>query len=576
MSLVLFSLSAFLAVRSGAQTEEQVRAILCLTGAESMESLDEREVEKYSNLLSRPLEINLMPQSKLVSSGLLTPFQAASLSDYKVSNGDVLSFSELEAVDGFSKEYVEALRPFISLKSTKKPGEAASSKIAQDAVLKGSVRNGTFCEGIKYKIVFKEYAEASVAARNTYSERKPSYTLNVSFHGRRMPYNIFIGDYNARFGQGLCLWSGFSLSGFSGAESFCRRPTGLSPSWSYSSEGLHRGVAGNISLGRLVVSGMASFAGLRKHMELGKGKISFFPALNIVWLGRNGQVGITGTSKKASVDFRWTKRGSDIFGEAAYDFLNGCFAGVAGAVFNLEKDWKLSSAARYYPADFEDEYTGGTRSWSKTSNEYAVTLGIERRGFILTADVARKADDDKMQSKFLLKLPVQLFRNMVLSARASERLRPYDKLRYRTDARLDIDYASSGISSRYGISDGAAWIARLRLEGLLCRSLGSLAYLEGGRKTDVFATYLRGTIFRIDNWDDRIYSYERDAPGNFSVPAYYGRGVSLAWTGGARMRLCGRSWRSMKLYAKAATVLYFKSLKKKDRYEFKLQAVFDL
>ena len=33
--------------------------------------------------------------------------------------------------------------------------------------------------------------------------------------------------------------------------------------------------------------------------------------------------------------------------------------------------------------------------------------------------------------------------------------------------------------------------------------------------------------YMVDNWDDRIYVYERDAPANFNVPAYYGRGL---WT----------------------------------------------
>jgi hypothetical protein len=575
--LALFILSALLAVMSEAQTDEQVRAILYLSGAESMESLDEKELERYSNLLSRPLEINIEPQSKLVSSGLLTPFQAASLSDYKASNGDILSFTELSSIVGFSEEYVAALRPFLSLRSMRMPGEAGTPpKIAQDAIMKGGVRDGTYSSGFKYKIEYKECLEASAAMRNTYSQRDPSYTFNVALHGKRHSSSLIVGDFSARYGQGLCVWSGFSLSGFSGASSFMRRPTGLSPSWSYSQEGSHRGVAGSIYLGRFAVSALASFIGLRKRMESGRGDIDVMPALNVTWLGRNGQAGITGTDRKASVDFRWTAKGSDIFGECAYDIRHGSLAGVAGIIFNFENDWKLSAAARYYPSDFDDEYTGGIRSWSRTSNEIAFSAGVERRGFFFAADLARKADAGKAQSKLMVKLPLQIYRNMVLSVKASERLRTYDDLHYRTDVRLDLDYSSSGISSAYGISDGSAWTARFRAEGLLCKSLGALAYLEGGRKTDFFSIYLRGTIFRIDNWDDRIYSYERDAPGNFSVPAYYGRGFSVVWTGGCKIRLHERPWRSMKIYAKALLVRHFRSSVHKNHAEFKIQLVFDL
>ena len=38
----------------------------------------------------------------------------------------------------------------------------------------------------------------------------------------------------------------------------------------------------------------------------------------------------------------------------------------------------------------------------------------------------------------------------------------------------------------------------------------------------------------MDKWPDRIYVYERDAPGNFNVPAYYGKGWSLSFAGSLR------------------------------------------
>ena len=50
------------------------------------------------------------------------------------------------------------------------------------------------------------------------------------------------------------------------------------------------------------------------------------------------------------------------------------------------------------------------------------------------------------------------------------------------------------------------------------------------------AVYLRGTLFFIDEWDDRIYAYERDAPGSFNVPAYYGRGYSLSLVARQKIR----------------------------------------
>ena len=53
---------------------------------------------------------------------------------------------------------------------------------------------------------------------------------------------------------------------------------------------------------------------------------------------------------------------------------------------------------------------------------------------------------------------------------------------------------------------------------------GFLGYMEGGYRRDKFSTYLKVGIYLIENWEDRIYSYERNGPGNFSVPAFHGKG----------------------------------------------------
>ena len=67
-------------------------------------------------------------------------------------------------------------------------------------------------------------------------------------------------------------------------------------------------------------------------------------------------------------------------------------------------------------------------------------------------------------------------------------------------------------------------------------------YVETGWKTPSdtarvqVSAFLRATFFRVDNWDDRIYCYERDLPGSFSVPALYGRGHSVSAIIGVKTR----------------------------------------
>ena len=82
--------------------------------------------------------------------------------------------------------------------------------------------------------------------------------------------------------------------------------------------------------------------------------------------------------------------------------------------------------------------------------------------------------------------------------------------------------------------------------------------------------YLRCGIFKADDWADRIYVYERDAPGSFNVPAYYGRGI---WTSGyVSWRFAG--WGS--LYVRSSYVSYpmMREKKKPGKAELKLMLRF--
>lgn len=577
-----------------AQSDERMKAILYLCGADSEEELDGQEVERFAMLASRPLEINLASRSRMVSSGLMSQYQVASLMDYRSRDGDVLSVSELAAVDGFGEEYANALKPFISFASKALPGqtESGSKRLTHEALARSAVKGEAFNYGAKYRMNYGGTFEFSSAARTKYSDKDqfpPSaWSMNMTYYGKRRLGKVIIGDFNARFGQGLTLWSGMSMSGLSTSSSFSRRPSGLSPSWSWSGIGSHRGVAADLTAGRMVFSTFVSLPGLRSWCESGKpAEISLMTGANVTRYSRNGQFSITGycltgpmnmsaepQGGKLSGDFRYSWRGVDYFGELAWDFAGESPGAVLGVVFPLGGDWKLSSAVHSYSSDFCSDYSGGMRSWTKTSDEHGVAIGLEKPGAFLTADLAVKdGDRSKRQVRVLFKLPLQLTGTSVLSIRITERFRPYEEiLKYRTGARCDLDWSSSGLSARYGPADKPAWKIRGRIEGLLCRSLAGLTYLEGGRKTDRFSAYLRGTIFIADTWDDRIYSYERDAPGNFTVPAYYGRGWSLSAVAGCKFRF--GEGKALKLYFRASAVAYsFMKEPKPSVTEAKIQAV---
>ena len=577
-----------------AQDTDRIDAVLRITGASSEEDLDEQEVERYMRFLSHPLEINSASRSRLLSSGLLTRYQVASLEEYRSVYGDVLSFSELSLVDGFGEEITRALRPFLSLSSHALPGASSSDtmRTRQDYLARIAYKSGDSNYGIKYRLEAGGRVDFSFAARNSYQDKllslPSSWSANITFHSRKRVSKVVLGDYNLRLGQGLSLWSGLSLSGLSSSSSFSRKPTGLSSSWSWSNAGGHRGVAADYQLGRFYFVSFLSSPGLRQLMEKSsKGPPGLMSGASVGWFGRNGQASFCawGSSErggtlgkgKVSGDLRWNFSGVDIFAESAFDLKGKSLAAVAGVSARIGEDWRLSSVARLYPASFDGSFSGGVRSWSKTSDERGVAVGLERFGASLTVDLASKMSDfSKRQCKVFMKIPFQVGDEVVLSVRATERIRPYEEyLVYKTGVRVDLDWSSAGISARYGENDGDSWKVRTRLEGSLCRSMGGLLYLEGGRKTDKWYVYSRGTLFFVDYWDDRIYSYERDAPGNFTVPAYYGRGISFSAVGGRKFYFKKR--KALKVYFRASNVRYpFMREPKPSVFEAKIQAVASL
>ena len=86
------------------------------------------------------------------------------------------------------------------------------------------------------------------------------------------------------------------------------------------------------------------------------------------------------------------------------------------------------------------------------------------------------------------------------------------EIRPPNDSAEHFDRQSTVNHQRNGVHDGG---------------FGLLGYLEGGWKPPGGTGWIRFTAFSTSGWQSRIYSYERDAPGNFTVPPCYGTGCSV-------------------------------------------------
>ena len=537
----------------------QEQDITALTGAASIEELDEDEYERLESLRTAPVLINSASLAQLQSCGLFTRFQALSITDYRARNGAILSAAELGLIDGFSPGQARALAPFLSFFSRVLPGQTERKRLSHDVLARTEYRNGSSGYAAKYRLTGDGKVSLALTARSTAKE-KPGAPDTWSFHAvryfRKRTGKIMLGDYNARFGQGLALWNGFSMSGLTTVESFARHPTGLSPAWSLSPDGPLRGVAGDLCFRNVSLSAAAAFPGLRARMDGNpKASVSAFGAFNVAWTGREAELSATavwgpeetGPASKLSADFRWTPGQVGYFGETAWDLRSRSLAAVGGLIWSPAYQKKVSVLVRHYPVGFGADLSGGVRAGSRSSGESGIAAGVRLPWLRLTADYARMPAREIAQTRLLCLLPLALPKDWTLTPRVSLRWRNGI---LREEYRIETAWT------------GSSWQARLRSDLVRCSGTAWLSYLEGGHKTERWRIYARAGIFKVDDWDDRIYVYERDAPGCFNVPAYYGRGFNASLVGGIQ-------WQRHKLFLRIGGIRYVTD--KPGRLECRLQ-----
>ena len=570
-----------------AQDRTDLQNILAFLGAASEEELDSYEVERLENYLSRPVQINHASSVRLISTGLMTQYQVASLKDYISKNGDVLSLAELAAVDGFDRDFVNKLSPFISLISYSSPGQSSTSKrkMQHDLSVRGGYKyvdqdNDEWQFGGKYRMSADRGPCLSLSLSKPYDASDMKLVSgNLKWGFRRSDTKVVVGDFNARFGQGLAMWNSMVMSGLSSVSSFSRRPFGISETWSYTGSNALTGAAFSLSSGRMVISALTAMPGIKKSRK----DFGFLPAVNIAWYGKKGQFSITDYAEftgistgntriphmKTAADCRFCIRGVDLFSEVSYDWVNTSTAFLAGSSFPVAEGLRTAALLRFYPSDYDSYMSAAPASSSKNSNEAGMAMAGEymsekhKVSFsidALTHPESRSKDLTRSyQIKALLSWQYIISESFRLNVRISERYRNYENLQHRTDLRLDLSYTS------------IQFLVNARINALKSDNHGFLSYVEGGLLKKSLTVYLRQGIFIIDDWDDRIYAYERNAPGNFSVPAYYGRGV---WTA---LNVTWKYARWGRLYAKAALTSYplmDPEKKKPGKAELKLQAEF--
>ena len=488
-----------------------------LSGASCAEDLSQSEIERYEALAEHPLDLNSLGRRDLLSSGLFSAYQVAALQDYIANYGEICSLAELGAVDGIGPDLARDLAPFVALEPAGPVGARPRKRPRANAMARAADKSGTLSTASKLSAGYSGFA-AGLSSKD--GELISGY---AACQGRR--FQLIVGDFNARYGQGLLSWSGFTMTTLYTVGAFARSPSGLSGSNTLSAGSAKRGAALGIAHGS---------ADLSLYATLDGEQLAHFQ-----YLTRRGSYGLTAlhSSDKwaLSADWRATLKKFTAFGEAAVipDPDRESLSIRAGAFYNHSYGNRGALLLRYSP------------------EEYAAALGAETRWASITSEASlnRLKDTRQLRTVALCNPTFELGSwTLKPTFRFNSRYRPEEKFCWRNDLRAELD-AQTG-----------PWVLHGRFNALRCEQWAWLSYFETGYKIEKTALYLRGTLFKVDKWNDRIYSYERDSPGNFNVPAYYGRGWALSLY--ARWR-----WFSLR----ASTTRYPWTPDKEPKYELKMQ-----
>lgn len=239
--------------------------VLAQSGDEDDSFLTALEESCQQNIVS-PLPINRMDAAALVSSGIFTQWQSDIIVNYRKESGSILSAIELVSLLGWDAQAAEILENYIDFITAAQK----RSKFESYVYSKGRLWNDWEKERQK-----KGYVGLPIASNlrikgnvTTVSGSAWNYGALVSnSRGEKFAdfYSAFVlyeagnqfkfvaGDFTAKFGQGLTVWSAKGWNNFgpaaqAGSGLYCKRGNVIGGRNTSTEDGLLRGVAVNVSL----------------------------------------------------------------------------------------------------------------------------------------------------------------------------------------------------------------------------------------------------------------------------------------------------------------------------------------
>jgi hypothetical protein len=182
-------------------------------------------IDRLYELAENPVNLNSSGEDELSQLFFLSDFQVKALADYTHSSGSIISFNELAYIPGFDRATAEMMIPFSTI-GGKEITITDSVRLRNLFLTNLSVRSGkqdTTSLGSAWRVLTKYKFTAASFTGGFTVEKDPGerffcpgtispdfLSANIAYTGKGVVRRIILGDYSARFGQGLNINTGIS------------------------------------------------------------------------------------------------------------------------------------------------------------------------------------------------------------------------------------------------------------------------------------------------------------------------------------------------------------------------------
>ncbi len=571
-------------------------------------------LENLHEFLEHPLRINYADEENLGKLGLLNDFQVYSLMKYREKYGNFLTIYELQNVYGFDQQLAKTIAPFISFKTNPFPGKMSVKKFIKDGQNKIIVKTTPPLPGHEkeesylgndmkllthyrfhsYKKLYlgftadKDGGEEFFKGSNSKGFDHYSGYIQLNEIG---PFKkIMIGDYQAQFGQGLTLWSGFSLGNSLGGVNIKKYPRGFYKHSSSLENEFFRGLSTTVEIGKFDLSvffsrkkidgnllendsssnSFSSFLTSGYHRTINE--IADKDVIGETVTGAHGsfeyknmRIGITSlyytfdrtlkndqkaynqfsfsgnTNFNSGIDYMINFRKARIFGETAID-KNKSVGTLHGAGFDIAPGIFFQFLYRNFSKKYQALYSNAFSENSKISNEEGFFYGISINRITDTRLTAffdyfkfpwlkykiSGPSDGYSYSGMIEYFPTP---DLLLYLHYKNKRKLKDFFNEGKNIRSPTMRSSTRLHARFQVSE--KFILRDRVEFIKYhfateQEEGFLAYQDIIYMfNNDLNIYFRYCFFDTDGYFSRVYAYENDVPNAFSISAFKEQGIRL-------------------------------------------------